>query len=81
MKNVMVAIKETETRSRFYVIIDSDIESGKCLAYNPETGVRVVEPFKDREAFQTDYINKHPYEWMVAFNTETVKIPENWMSI
>ena len=78
-KNVMVAISETETRSRFYVVIDSDIATGKCLAYNPETGTKVIVPHRDRDTIATTYINKHPFEWMVTFNPETVEIPENWM--
>ena len=29
MKNTVVAIKENETKTRNYIVIDSDIETGK----------------------------------------------------
>lgn len=78
MKNIVVAIKETETRSRYYVAIESDIETGKVYAYNPEVGFKVITPYKDRDAFQTEYIRKHPFVWMENFNTNEVNVPENW---
>lgn len=80
MKNVMVAIRETETRTIYYVAIESDIETGKCLAYNPETGLKVITPYKDRDAFQTNYINKHPYDWMTEFDAKSVKVDPDWMN-
>lgn len=80
MKNVMVAIKETETRSRYYVAIDSDITTGKCYAYNPETGYKVITPYKDRDAFETVRINRNPYQWMIDFDVTKVNVPENWMN-
>lgn len=79
MTNQMVAIKETERRTRFYVVIDSDIATGKCLVYNPETGLNVVTPYKDRDAFATVQINRFPYDWMVEFDVNSVKYSENWM--
>lgn len=79
MKNVMVAIQETETRCRDYVVIDCDIATGKAYAYNPEVGCKVITPYKDRNAFQTKYINENPYPWMVNFDTSKIEIPENWM--
>lgn len=79
MKNIMVAIQETETRCRYYVAIDCDIATGKAYAYNPEVGCKVITPYKDRNAFQTKYINEHPYPWMVDFDASKIEIPENWM--
>lgn len=80
MKNHVVAIKETETSSRFYVAIDSDIATGKCYAYNPEVGFKVITPYKDRDAFATNYIRKNPFQWMIDFDASKVNIPENWMN-
>lgn len=80
-KNIMVAIQETETRVRYYVAIDSDIATGKCLAYNPETGCKIITPYKERNAFQTVYINKHPFDWMINLNTEEIEIPEEWIKL
>ena len=80
MKNQVVAIKEAKTRTRFYVVISSDIATGKSLVYNPETGLNVVTPYKDRDAFATKQINNFPYDWMIEFNVDSVKIPENWMN-
>lgn len=80
MKNTMVAIRETETKTRYYVAIVSDIATGKCLAYNPETGVKVITPYRDRDAFQTKYINQHPFDWMIEFNPESVEVNPDWMN-
>ena len=79
MKNLVIAIREAEARSRFYVIIESDIETGKAYAYNPEKGYTVITAYKDRDVFATDYIRKNPFDWMVSFDSSKVKIPENWM--
>lgn len=80
MKNIVVAINETETITRFYVAIESDIATGKCLAYNPEVGLKVITPYKDRNAFATMQIRKNPYPWMIDFDTNAVNVPENWMN-
>lgn len=79
-KNICaVAIQETETRVRYYISIDTDIATGKCLAYNPETGVKVITPYKDRNAFETKRVNENPFPWMLEIDTNNFKIPENWM--
>ena len=80
MKNIMVAIQETETRVRYYVAIDCDIATGKAYAYNPEVGCRVITPYKDRNAFETRRVNESPFPWMTEFDPSTISIPENWMS-
>ena len=80
MMNLVIAIKETETRTRFYVAIESDIATGKCYAYNPEVGFKVITPYKDRDAFQTLQIRKNPYQWMIDFDASNVNVPENWMN-
>ena len=79
MKNIVVAIQETESRCRYYVAIESDIETGKVYAYNPEVGFKVITPYKDRNAIQSQYIKEHPYQWMIDFDTSKVSVPENWM--
>ena len=80
MKNTMIAIQETATRSTYYVVIDSDIATGKAYAYNPDYGFRVITPYKDRNPFETRRINQNPYPWMIEFDISKVKIPENWMN-
>lgn len=80
MKNTFVAIKETDSRCRFYAVIDSDIATGKAYAFNPEIGCTVITPYKDRDVFQTRYINEHPYPWMNEFNPNKFEVPENWMN-
>lgn len=78
MKNSVIAIRETETRSRFYVVLDTDIATGKAYVYNPDTGFTTVTPYKDKDAFKTRYIRENPYPWMTAFNAAAVTIPANW---
>lgn len=79
MKNIAVAINEGTNKVRHYVAIEADIATGKCLAYNPETGVTVITPYKDRNAYWTKYLNEHPYKWMEEFNPNEIEITENWM--
>lgn len=78
MKNFVIAIRETETRCRYYVVIESDITTGKAYAYNPEIGCRVITPYKDRDAMQTAHIRNAPYDWMLNFDAETVSVPTDW---
>lgn len=78
MKNLVIAINE-ENATRYYVIMDSDIETGKAYAYNPEVGCKVIAPYKTRNAFQSNYIKQHPFQWMIDFDTSSVEIPNNWM--
>lgn len=78
MKNIVVAIREGDTTCRFYVVIDTDIATGKAYVYNPETGYTVVNTL-DRDVFTTNYIRKHPFEWMIEFNPTEVEAPENWV--
>lgn len=79
MKNTLVAIQETETKARYYIAVESDIATGKCYAYNPEVGFRVITPYKDRNAFETKRINDHPFPWMLEFDASSVEVPEKWM--
>ena len=63
-KNTYVAVRTgngNETRN--YLIIDTDIATGDAKAWSPETGYTTVN-VRDRDAFQTEYINAHPYDWM-----------------
>ena len=80
MKNTVVAIKENETKTRNYIVIDSDIETGKCYAYNPEVGFKVITPHKDRDAFMTANIRRNPFQWMIDFDANKVTVPSNWMN-
>lgn len=78
MKNLVIAIRETETRCRYYVVIESDITTGKAYAYNPEIGYNVITPYKDRDALQTAYIRQHPFDWMLKFDCQAVDVPTDW---
>lgn len=80
MKNTLIAIHENTTLTRYYVAIDSDIATGKCYAYNPEVGYKVITPYKDCNAFETARIRKNPYPWMVEFDPSIAEVPENWMN-
>lgn len=79
MKNLVIAIRETETRCRYYVVVESDITTGKCYAYNPKIGFKVITPYKDRDPFRTEYIRADPFQWMVDFDVSKVNVPKNWM--
>lgn len=76
---VVTAIRENDT-TRYYVCLESDIETGRCYAYNPETGYKVITPWRDRDTFAERALRGCFYPWMVEINQRHAAPPADWMA-